>query len=173
MIGDAEILQAELLRRRGHFLEGIAAIARAGVTMKCAAQIFRLDQARQASFGGGFDFAAIFAQLRRNEIEIERTIKLRFIPHFRNRVRRSILARDSFGGREPIFVQGPAALQRAISQDDIVLFASGKIAERKRIFRRANHAQVGLDAGAQPDAGFGRALRDERSRRADARQKTQ
>ena len=70
------------------------------------------------------------------------------------------MRRDSFGGREPIFVQGPAALQRAVPQDDVVLLASGKITEGKRIFRRANHAQVGLDAGAQPHARFGRAARD-------------
>ena len=48
VIGDAEILQAELLRRRGHFLERVVAVARGGVAMECAAQIFRLDQARQA-----------------------------------------------------------------------------------------------------------------------------
>ncbi len=52
-------------------------------------------------------------------------------------------------------------MQRAIPQDDIVLLAPGKIAEGKRVFRCANHAQVGLDAGAQPNARFGRAARDD------------
>ncbi len=48
VIGDAEILQAELLRRRGHFFQRIAAVARGGMAMKRAAQIFRLDQSGQA-----------------------------------------------------------------------------------------------------------------------------
>ena len=34
VIGDAEILQAELLRRRDHFLERIVTIARGGMAMK-------------------------------------------------------------------------------------------------------------------------------------------
>ena len=38
----------ELLRRRGHFLERVVPVARGGVAMKSAAQIFALDQARQA-----------------------------------------------------------------------------------------------------------------------------
>ncbi len=41
-----------------------------------------------------------------------------------------------------------------------MFLASGEIAERKRIFRAADHAQIGLDAGAQTDTGLGRAARD-------------
>ena len=59
-------------------------------------------------------------------------------------------------------------MQRAVPQHDIVLLAASEIAEGKWVFRRANHAQVGLDAGAQTDACFGRPARhhalDERMR---------
>ena len=34
------------------------------------------DQLRQVVLGGGFDFAAILAQLRRNPVELERAVDL-------------------------------------------------------------------------------------------------
>ena len=153
----------ELLRRRRHFLERIAAVARAGVAMKSAAQIFRLEQARQAPFRGRFDFAAIFAQLRRHEIEPERAIEFRFVADLRDFAAAlfAFFVRRFFRRREPIFVQRPAALQRAVAQDDVVFLAAGEIAERKRIFGAAHDAQIGLDAGTQPHARFRRAARDD------------
>ena len=63
---------------------------------------------------------------------------------------------------EPILVQGPAALQRAVSHHDVVLLASGKVIERKRILRRRHHAQIALNAGTQPHARLGRALQNDR-----------
>ena len=47
MIGDPEIFQPEFLRGFGHFFERIVTVARDGVAMKRAAQIFLLDQFRQ------------------------------------------------------------------------------------------------------------------------------
>src|SRR4029077_16127134 len=49
VVRNAEILEAQLLRRRRHFLERIAAVARRGVAMKSAAEVFRFDQTRQLS----------------------------------------------------------------------------------------------------------------------------
>ena len=79
MLRNAEILQPQLLRRRRHFLERVMPVARGGVAMKCAAQIFFLDQSRQRVFFGGFEFAVVFAQLRRNKIKTESAIKFRFV----------------------------------------------------------------------------------------------
>ena len=108
VIGDAEILQAELLRRRGHFLERIVAVARGGVAMESAAQIFRFDQARQRSRGGGLELAAVLAQLRRDVIEIERAIQVRLLANCRDFGRDLLSFFASAIGRrwrEPIFVQ--------------------------------------------------------------------
>jgi hypothetical protein len=79
VIGDAEILQAELFRGGGHLFERIAPVARGGVTMKRAAQIFLLDQARQSTFRRRFEFAAVFTQLRLDVVEAEGAIQLRLI----------------------------------------------------------------------------------------------
>jgi hypothetical protein len=43
-----------------------------------------------------------------------------------------------------------------------VLLVSSEIGERKRIFRRAHHSQVALNAGTQAHTRFGRALRNNR-----------
>ena len=82
MVGDAEILQAEFLRRVRHLRERAAAVAGGGVTMKGAAQIFLLDQARQAPFRGGFEFAGIFAQLRRDVIQPKSAVEFGLFANF-------------------------------------------------------------------------------------------
>ena len=46
VLGDAEVFEAKRLRGLRHFLKGIVTVARSGVTMESAAQIFFLDQAR-------------------------------------------------------------------------------------------------------------------------------
>jgi len=202
VIGDPEILQAEFLRRRGHFFGRIATIARRGVAMESAAQILRLDEGRKFSRGRSFKFAAVFAQLRRDIIEIERTIKIGFLANDRDLLRRlppwhrrlacgasghlarclvlirGINGRDArcphrqdacatgFGIdwrlTEPIFVQGPAALQRPAPHLDVMLLAPGKIIQRERIFRRCHHPQVALNSRAQSYARFRRPVRDDR-----------
>src|SRR5207248_10545014 len=84
LIGDANIFEAKFLRGRDHFLEGIVSVAGGSMAMKGAAQVLQLDQARQFSRLCRFEFAAIFAQLRRNEIESESAIETRFFVNFRN-----------------------------------------------------------------------------------------
>ena len=163
VLGDAKIFEAKFLRRPRHFLECVVPVARDGVTMKCAAQIFPLDQARQRMFFRRVEFAGVFAQLRRNEIEIERAIKSSFVANPRNLDGRSFLSRSGIGRsrRETIFVQRPTALQRAAAHLDVVLFAAGEVIQRKRIFSQTDDAQVALDPGAKPHTRLGRSLRDE------------
>ena len=88
MIGDPEILQAEFLRSGRHFFERIATVARGGVAMESAAQILRFEQARKFSRGRRFKFTAVFAQLRRDIIEIERTIEIGLFANGRDLLRR-------------------------------------------------------------------------------------
>jgi len=74
--------------------------------MKCAAEIFRLDEARKFPGRGCFEFSAILAQFGRDVIEIERAIQIRFLADRRNLLRRLLLfcfrVRRRFA--EPIFV---------------------------------------------------------------------
>src|ERR1700737_3062517 len=101
-------------------------------------------------FFGSFKFSAVFPQLRRNKIEVERAIKTSFISNFRNRNLRFFLARFRIDrrGSKPILVERPTALQRATAHLDVVLFAAGEVVEREWVLGRAHDAQIALDPGA-------------------------
>src|SRR5260370_42325190 len=60
VVGDAQIFQSERLRSFRHLFNGIVSVARSGVTMKCPAQVFLLDQLWERMFSGGFKFAPMF-----------------------------------------------------------------------------------------------------------------
>ena len=108
--------------------------------------------------------ATVFTQLRRNKIEIERTIQFAFVANLWNFLGRSFLAcfrlRRKWG--EPVFVQRPAAFERAIAHLDVVFLAAGKIIDGERIFAAAHHTQIALNAGTNPHARFCRTLGEDR-----------
>jgi hypothetical protein len=54
----------------------IFAVAGGGVHLQVAAHVGNLHEVRQAMFLRGFDFAGVFAQLGRNEIEFELGVDL-------------------------------------------------------------------------------------------------
>ena len=128
--------------------------------MKCAAQILLLDQMRQRVFFCRFKFTAVLAELRRDEIEIERAIQLGFVAHLRNLRSFPFPLRIRWQRPEAIFIQRPAAFERAIAHLDVVLLVAGKIVEGKRIFCRADNAQIALDSGAKPRTRFRGSLRN-------------
>jgi len=113
-----------------------------------AATTFKAIASESAALGRGFDLAAVFPELRRHEVEPERAVKFRFVADLRNLLRGPffVFGRSFFRGGETVFVQRPAALQRAVAEDDVVFLAPGEIAERKGIFRAAHDPQIGLDA---------------------------
>src|ERR1700737_2448133 len=71
VIGDGDVLVTDGPRGFGHFFDGIFAVAGGGVHLKVAANIFVADQLGQAVGFGGFDLAAIFAQLGRDVVELQ------------------------------------------------------------------------------------------------------
>ena len=99
----------------------------------------------------GIEFAAVFAQLRRDIIEIYCPIEIGFIADLWNlRGRRSLFGfRIAAQGREAIFIQRPPAFERPAAHLDVVLFASGKIIQSKWIFSRTDHAKIALNPGAK------------------------
>ena len=103
----------------------------------------------------GFEFAAVFAQFRRNKIERESAIQIRFLPNrwdlncrLSNYPPGSGLFRSRIGrqARQPVFIQGPAALQRAAAHLDVVFLAPGEVIERERILVRVDDAKIALNA---------------------------
>ena len=78
MIGDGDVLVAQRAGGLGHFFERGAAVGFGGVHVQVAADVGELDQLGQAAFERGFDFAAVFAQLRRNPGQAERLVDFLF-----------------------------------------------------------------------------------------------
>ena len=106
VIGDAEILQPKLAGGFGHFFDCVVTVACHCVAMKRAAQIFFFDQLQQRIFSRRFEFAAVFPQLRRNKIEIDRVVEIGFVAHVWNFFFWPFLLRFRIDGneREPVFV---------------------------------------------------------------------
>src|SRR6266702_3666830 len=71
MVGDGNVVVAELPGRFGHFLDRILAVARRGVHLQVALHILEGDEMRKFVIFGGGDFAGVFAQFRRDEIELQ------------------------------------------------------------------------------------------------------
>ena len=78
MIGDRDVFVTHRPRRFGHFLERGPAVALARVHVQIAANMLQLHQLRKGVRLGGFDFALILAQLRRNPVEAQRPVDLLF-----------------------------------------------------------------------------------------------
>jgi hypothetical protein len=63
VIGDAEVLQAEIMRGVGHLAQGGAAVAGGGVVVEDAAEVFELHQPWQAAVLRRLDLAGVLTQL--------------------------------------------------------------------------------------------------------------
>src|ERR1043166_8293934 len=128
-----------------------------------------------------FELAAVFSQLRRDEIEIDRSIEFGFIAHLWNflnrpflfRGRDAVLRRPVGAARRPyhfrlwnwrqsVLVERPTSFKGAAAQFDVVILVAGEISKRKRIFGRAHNSQITLHSGAKSYARFGWALSDDR-----------
>src|SRR5438270_11016394 len=96
-------------------------------------------------------FAAILAQLRRNKVEAQRSIKLGFISNLRDFYCGFFLARFRIDrrGSKPIFIQRPTALQGATAHLDVVLLAAGEVVESERVLGRAYEPQLAVDPVAK------------------------
>src|SRR6266446_2834916 len=119
MVGDGNVVVAELPGRFGHFFDRILAVAGRGVHLQVALHILEGDQFRKFVVFGGGDLAGIFAQFRRNEIELQFRIDFFFRP-----------ARDAlfaFQCSQRVFVERVAHLVGAAAERDVVLFRTGKV----------------------------------------------
>jgi hypothetical protein len=66
MLGNRDVLQAELPRGFRHLADAVVAVGCRGVHVQVAAQVVAGNQLRQTASPGRLDLAAILPQLRRN-----------------------------------------------------------------------------------------------------------
>src|SRR5262249_22858799 len=92
----------------------------------------------QGGCGGGVDFAAVFAQLGREEVEAELRVNLLFS-----------CAGDAtfaFQGGEGIFVEREAHLKGAAADGDVVFLGAGEIKKSRAVALWFEQANVDLRA---------------------------
>src|SRR5215216_5738240 len=61
VVCDSEILESQFLCSARHLFDGVVPVARSGVTMKCAAQIFLFNEFWQRMVFSGFEFTPILS----------------------------------------------------------------------------------------------------------------
>ena len=83
MIGDREIAHAHRLGRQRHLFDAVPAIGVDRVTVRHAANILEHQRLRQSAARGGFDFAFVFAEFRRNILKPQALINLLFAAEMR------------------------------------------------------------------------------------------
>ena len=71
MVGDGDVFVAEGFGGGGHFFDGVFSIAGGGVHLEVALDVAEFDELGEFVFFGGFDFAGVFAQFGRDEVEAE------------------------------------------------------------------------------------------------------
>ena len=155
MVGDAEVLEAEFHGGVRHFFEGIFAVARGGMAVEGAADVFELDDIRQRAVFRGFDLSIIFAEGGVDVGEAEGFVEFCFVVDF-GWVRGVVV-----DGGESVFVERVAELAGAGAEGDVVFFAPGEVGESEGEFVVRDHAEVALGALFGADTGFGIAVAED------------
>ncbi len=157
VIGDAKVLQTQLMRRLRHLAQSRATIAGGGVVVKDTAQILKLDEAWQTTVLGGIYLARVLPQLRIDEVEIQRAVEFRFIMNRWND-RRIRMIRHR---REAILIERPATSKRTLADGHIVLLAAGEVDQRKRELLARYGTQIALHPMSDVHTGFRRPFGDD------------
>ena len=70
MVGDGDVFVPQRSRGFRHFFDGVFAVARGGMHLQVALHVFEREQVRKFMIFRSGNFAGVFAQLGRNEIEL-------------------------------------------------------------------------------------------------------
>ena len=116
VVGDGDVGEAAGDGGFGHLADGVAAVGGVGVHVQVAANVGEGDERGQGVGGGGFEFAAVLAQLGRDVVEVEGVVDLLFAGGGDDRV--------VFETEQSVFAEGEAAFDGALAQGDVVHLAS-------------------------------------------------
>ena len=151
VVGDGDVFEAARLAPPPPWSRGVSG-RRISVVCMCRSprRSARVDRATAAPGRGGLDLAAVLAQLGRRSRpgRAPRRCPLRSRPAIGLVV----------GVEQAVFVQLPAALERAIAQRDVVRLRAGEVLQRRAALLGRDEAQVGLEAAAKQHAGLGVAV---------------
>src|SRR5262245_50684032 len=140
MVGNRPVRETEFIHRVGDFIDRSAAITPISMIVQRASEIGPFCESRQGPLLCGVKLALIFAQFRSDvrKAELLENLVLSCAIH----AQRGIAC--FFGGTEQsVFVEAQAAVDGALTHNDVVLFAASEISERERKFDVAYYTEVG------------------------------
>ena len=119
VVGDGNVAATAEYGGFGHFADGAGAVRLGGVHVDVAVEVGEGDELREGVSGGGLEFAAVFAELGRNVVEVEGVVDGFF----------------GFGGDdgvvfeagEGVLGEGEAALDGALAEGDVVVLGAGEV----------------------------------------------
>src|SRR5437660_9375979 len=103
--------------------------------MKCPSQISLFDKSRKMVADSCLDFSRVLSKLGRDVVHVQSAVDIRLI---------STVDR-AMGAYQFILIEFQAVALRPASKRDVVLFAAGKVIERKGKLIVVDHAQIGVD----------------------------
>ena len=127
-------------------------VARGCVHLQVAANVREIDEVGQAMLGSCVDFAGVFAQLRRNEIEAQLGVDVL--------LRRAGHRPLGLECGERVFVQRVAHLDGAAAKRDVVFLRSREIEQRGAVAFLFENANIHLHSTLQEKADFVLAVRE-------------
>ncbi len=150
MIREAEILEAELLRRAHHLLDRGLPVAPGRVHVKHALQILQLHELGYLPCRGCGDLARVLAKLRRNVGEAEdlEKIFLALTPHRPAPLPQAVL------------VELVSLLLRERADSNVMRLGAGEIVQREGELQGFHHPEIHLEARREHHASLGVARRE-------------
>src|SRR5207245_9261331 len=145
VIGDGDVLEVRVPGRARHRLERVLAVGPVGLRLEVAAEIARLDQARERTRARRLDLALVLAQLGRDPGEAEAVVDLLLgAPRYPPRA-----------AKEAVLVELPALLHGELAERDVVRFAAREVEERGAEALRGDDAQIDLEPVLELHAALG------------------
>ena len=122
MVSNGHVFVSVVARGNGHLLDAVAAVSGHGVHVNVALQVSLGDEFRQLVLFRGFQFAAVFTQLRSDECQSQL-----FVDFFFGLAGHALVV---FHADQAILVQGIALAQCPLPQRDIMVFGAGEVLKR-------------------------------------------
>ena len=141
VVGDGDVAAAAEDGGFGHFADGAGAVGLMGVHVDVAVEVGEGDKVGKGVRCGGFELAAVFAELGGDVVEAERVVDFGF------GFRRDDAAVVDAG--EGIFGKGEALLEGALAQGYVVVFGAGEVLEGGAVGGTGEEADVDLEVVAE------------------------
>ena len=159
VIGDPEVLEAQVESGLGHLAEAVLAVARGGVAMKGPAEVGEFHESGEFPLLGRLDLAEVFAELGLDIIEVEGAEDIGLL------LDEWSLRVTAFHRAQGVLVEGEPPLESPAAHGHVVLLAAREVSERAGELAVGDHAQVALETVLEVDARLGLTLVDDAGHR--------